>query len=80
MDTEGTNFCFFNPNFKSAALSTLTIAMVETLKQSDEIKYLGIKLDSKLTWKNHIQKVKFETIKFASTGCPKIFYQFDLLF
>ena len=36
------------------------------LKQSDDIKYLGIKLDNKLTWENHVHKVKSEIIKYTS--------------
>ena len=70
INTGKTNFCLFNPNNKSEAQGTLTIKMGDTLKQSEEIKYLGIKLDSKLTWKNHVEKIKLETIKFAS-----IFYK-----
>ena len=40
--------------------------MDDILNQSKEIKYLGILLDPNLTWKNHIEKVKNETVRFAS--------------
>ena len=66
VNTGKTNYCLFNPKDKAEAQDILTIKMDDILNQSKEIKYLGILLDPNLTWKNHIKKVKSETVRFAS--------------
>ena len=50
--------------------------MDDILNQSKEINYLGILLDPNLTWKNHIEKVKNETVRFASVPrqCLTVLY------
>ena len=40
--------------------------MDSNIKEATDIKYLGLKIDSKLTWSKHVEKVKSEIVKFAS--------------
>ena len=46
---------------------TYTVNMGDILKYSDDIKYLGVKLDAKLSWVKQVNKVKSEIMKYTST-------------
>ena len=46
--------------------NTPKIIMGEELKRASEIKYLGVKIDEKLSWVPHISKVKNDIVKFSS--------------
>ena len=66
VNTSKTNYCLFHPSKTKSVDDSYIVKMGDELKQSDDIKYLGIKLDNKLTWENHVHKVKSEIIKYTS--------------
>ena len=59
------NFCVFQPSMNPQS-NTPKIIMGEELKRASEIKYLGVKIDEKLSWVPHISKVKNDIVKFSS--------------
>lgn len=61
-----TNYCLFHPLKIKAVNDFYNVKMGDKWKQSNNIKYLGIKLDNNLTWENHVHKVKSDTIKYTS--------------
>ena len=65
VNTSKTNFSIFVPS-KNSLTSTGTISMGDELARAEEIKYLGVKIDEKLSWSSHVNKVKSEIIKFSS--------------
>ena len=66
VNTSKTNYCLFHPSKRKSFNDSYIVRMGDELRQSDDIKYLGIKLDNNLTWENHVHKVKSDIIKYTS--------------
>ncbi len=65
VNTSKTNFSIFVPT-KNTNVPNAKIVMGDELKRAHEIKYLGVKIDEKLSWESHVNKVKSEIIKYSS--------------
>ena len=63
---EKPSFCIFMPSHKPLNTKAFVLKMGEPLKQADDIKYLGINIDTKLLWQKHVDKIKNEIVKYAS--------------
>ena len=57
LNIDKTNFILFHPFNKKLKSNITLIINKKAVKQTDSIKYLGIIIDSSLSWKNHIDKV-----------------------
>ena len=56
----------FSPNGNMKGDHNVEITMDSDIKEATDIKNLGLKIDSKLTLSKHVERVKNETVKFAS--------------
>ena len=61
-----TNYCLYHSLSKKCPDETYTVKMGDILNYSDDIKYLGVKLDTKLSWVKQVNKVKSEIMKYTS--------------
>ena len=66
VNLDKTNYCIFSPNRNMKNDHDIKITMGSDIKEATDIKYLGLKIDSKLTWSKHVEKIKSEIVKFAS--------------
>ncbi len=66
VNTSKTHYSIIAPSARDIIHDSTTILMGEELKQKEEIKYLGIKIDDKLSLEKHVNKIKNEIVKFCS--------------
>ena len=57
LDTDKTNYVIFRPREKKYNYAIQIKIDNQLLKQKDSIKYLGLHIDSHLTWKPHIEHI-----------------------
>ncbi len=65
VNTSKTNYCIFAPS-KNTIIPNIKIEMSVELTRAHDIKYLGRKIDDKLSWDSHVNKVKSEIIKYSA--------------
>ncbi len=66
VNTSKTHYSIIASSAGNKIHDTTTILMGDGLKQKEEIKYLCIKIDDKLSWEKHVNKIKTENVKFCS--------------
>ncbi len=66
VNTAKTNYCLIRSSSNKCANETHKIKMGDILNQSDDTKYLGVVLDTQLSWEKQINKIRSEIIKYTS--------------
>ena len=63
LNIEKTNFVVFHPYNKPLQQNITLIINKNAITEKDHVKYLGVIIDSTLTWKNHINNVSSKISK-----------------
>ena len=76
VNTAKANYCLFRSSSSkyASANETYNVKMGDILNNSDDTKYLGVILDTQLSWEKQVNKIKSEIIKYTSMFCKLRYY------